>query len=108
LGEIWVGYDGTPKSTQFGLKSLRLARPLQPGFVLTVEPGIYFIPELISRWRGEGKFDGFINYDKLKLYGDFGGVRFEENILITNDGYRVLGKKRPRSPEEVEWVRARG
>jgi Xaa-Pro aminopeptidase len=108
LGEVWVGYDGVPKSTQFGLKSLRLARPLQPGFVLTMEPGIYFIPELISRWRNERKFDGFINYDKLESYRDFGGIRFEENLIVTPEGYRILGKERPGALEEVEALRAHG
>jgi Xaa-Pro aminopeptidase len=102
LGEVWVGYDGEPKSTQFGLKSLRLGRPLQPGFVLTVEPGIYFIPELIERWKSEGKFLEFIDYDRVESYRDFGGIRIEENLLITATGCRILGKQRPRTIEEVE------
>lgn len=106
LGEVWVGYDGQSKSTLFGIKSLRLARPLQAGFVLTVEPGIYFIPQLIDRWKAEGKFADFINYDKLEAYRDFGGIRIEENLLITENGHRILGKKRPRTLEEVEAVRA--
>jgi Xaa-Pro aminopeptidase len=106
LGEVWVGYEGQPKSTQFGLKSLRLARPLQPGFVLTVEPGIYIIPELIRRWKAEGKFSGFINYPKLESYADFSGIRLEENVLITADGCRILGKWRPRTAEEIAKVRA--
>lgn len=106
LGEVWVGYEGQPKSTQFGLKSLRLARPLQPGFVLTVEPGIYFIPELIRRWKGENKFPEFINYDRLEAYLDFGGMRIEENLLITETGKRILGKWRPRTAAEVEQIRA--
>src|SRR5665811_2523471 len=66
LGEVWVGYDGQPKSTQFGLKSLRLAIPLLPGHVFTIEPGIYFIPELIDLWRGQNKFNEFINWDKVE------------------------------------------
>ena len=106
LGEVWVGYEGQPKSTQFGLKSLRLARPLQPGFVLTVEPGIYFIPELIRRWKREGRFTAFIDYPKLESYADFGGIRIEEDVLITPTGHRVLGKWRPRTPEEIMAVRA--
>jgi len=106
LGEVWVGYDGQPKSTQFGLKSLRLARPLQPGFVVTVEPGIYFIPELARRWKAEGKFTEFIDYDTLEGYLGFGGVRIEENVLVTPDGFRILGTWRPRTIEEVEQVRA--
>jgi Xaa-Pro aminopeptidase len=106
FGEVWIGYEGQPKSTQFGLKSLRLARPLKAGFVITCEPGIYFIPELIRRWKAENKFFDFINYDKLESYRDFGGIRFEENILITPAGHRVLGKKRPRTPEEIAAARA--
>ncbi len=105
LGEVWVGYEGQPKSTQFGIKSLRLARPLQTGFVLTIEPGIYFIPTLIDRWKAEGRFADFIDYDRLETYRDFGGIRIEENLLITATGHRILGKSRPRTPEEVEAVR---
>jgi len=105
LGEVWVGYDGKPKSTQFGRKSLRLARPLEPGFVLTIEPGVYFIPELIDLWQGEGKFREFINYDKLEAYRTFGGIRNEEDYLITADGARLLGKKIPLTTDEVEALR---
>ena len=105
LGEVYVGYNGKPKSTQFGRKSLRLGRELEPGFVLTIEPGIYFIPELMDLWRREGKFTEFINYEKLFTYKDFGGIRNEENYLITNDGARILGKKIPLHTEEVEAVR---
>ncbi len=105
LGEVWVGYEGQPKSTMFGLKSLRLARPLQPGFVMTVEPGIYFIPELIRRWKAEGRFLDFINYERLETYVDFGGIRIEEDLLVTPEGHRILGKPRPRTVEEVEALR---
>ena len=105
LGEIWVGYNGQPKSTQFGRKSQRLAIPLEPGFVHTVEPGIYFIPELIDMWRAEKKFTDFINYDKVETYKDFGGIRNEEDYLITETGARRLGKKIPLTPEEVEALR---
>lgn len=105
LGEVWVGYDGQPKSTQFGRKSLRLARPLEPGFVLTIEPGIYFIPELIDYWKAEKRFKDFINYDKLESYRDFTGLRNEEDYLITEDGARLLGKKVPFTTEEVEALR---
>ena len=105
LGEIWVGYNGQPKSTQFGRKSQRLAIPLEPGFVHTVEPGIYFIPELIDLWKGEKKFKDFINYDKVEEYRNFGGIRNEEDYLITETGARRLGKKIPLTPEEVEALR---
>ncbi len=105
LGEVWVGYDGHPKSTQFGRRSLRLARPLEAGFVITVEPGLYFIPELIDLWRGENKLAGFINYEKVEAYKDFGGIRNEEDFLITETGARRLGKKIPLTPEEVEALR---
>jgi Xaa-Pro aminopeptidase len=104
LGEKYVGYDGEEKSTQFGLKSLRLARKLEPGFVLTIEPGIYFIPELIDMWKAEGRFTRFINYDKVETYKDFGGLRNEENFLITEDGCRLLGKSIPKTIEDVEAI----
>jgi Xaa-Pro aminopeptidase len=106
LGEVYVGYDGKPKSTQFGLKSLRLARELKPGFVVTVEPGIYFIPQLIDRWKAGKKFIDFINYDKVEEYKDFGGLRNEDDIVITEDGYRVLGKPIPKTIEDVESMRS--
>lgn len=102
LGEVYVGYNGKPKSTQFGRKSLRLGRELEPGFVLTIEPGIYFIPELMDLWKSENKFTEFINYEKLFAYKDFGGIRNEENYLITETGARLLGKKIPLHTEEVE------
>lgn len=105
LGEEYVGYAGEKKSTQFGLKSLRLGRELEPGFVLTVEPGIYFIPELIDMWKADNKFNDFINYDKVEEYKDFGGLRNEENFLITEDGCRLLGKPKPKSIADVEAVR---
>ncbi len=105
LGEVYVGYDGRPKSTQFGRKSLRLGRTLEPGFVLTIEPGIYFIPELIDLWRGQNKFMEFINYEKVATYKDFSGIRNEEDYLITENGARLLGKKIPIRTEEVEGLR---
>jgi len=104
LGEIYVGYEGQPKSTQFGLKSLRLARELRAGFVLTIEPGIYFIPELISQWKAAGKFRDFLNYDRIEAYRDFSGIRNEENFLITAQGRRLLGKPKPKTLEEVEAI----
>ncbi len=105
LGEEYVGYENEKKSTLFGLKSLRLGRELKPGYVLTIEPGVYFIPELIDMWRAEGRFADFINYDKVNEYRDFGGLRNEEDFLITEDGYRLLGKPLPKTIEEVEAVR---
>ena len=102
LGEEYVGYDGKPKSKQFGLKSLRLAKPLVSGMVLTVEPGIYFIPSLINMWKSEQRFNDFINYEKLEKYKDFGGIRNEENFVITADGYKLIGKKKPKTIEDVE------
>lgn len=105
LGELWVGYNGQPKSTQFGRKSQRLAIPLEERFVITVEPGIYFIPELIDRWKAEKKFTDFINYEKVEAYKGFGGIRNEEDYLITANGSRRLGKKIPLTPDEVEALR---
>ncbi len=105
LGEVYVGYDGEPKSTLFGLKSLRLARPMEVGFVATIEPGIYFIPELIDLWRSQGKFTEYLDYEAVNAYRDFGGIRNEEDIVITPGGYRVLGKRKPKTIEEVESMR---
>ncbi|HEC45034.1 MAG TPA: aminopeptidase P family protein [Bacteroides sp.] len=102
LGEVYVGYDGKAKSTQFGIKSLRLAKPLKPGLVLTIEPGIYFIPALIDMWKSEKQFTDFINYDKLEAYKGFGGIRNEENFVITEDGYKLIGKPKPKTVEDVE------
>ena len=103
LGEQYVGYpEGQKKSTQFGFKSLRLARPLEPGFVFTVEPGIYFIPELIDRWKAEKQFTDFINYDKLDDWRGFTGLRNELDYVMTENGARLLGKiKKPMTIEEV-------
>jgi Xaa-Pro aminopeptidase len=106
LGEVWVGYDGKPKSTQFGLKSLRLAKPLQAGHVFTIEPGVYFIPELIDLWRSQNKFDEFINWEKADSYRNFGGIRNEENFVMNENGAKLLGKPKPKTIEEVEAIRA--
>ena len=104
-GEDFVGYDDTIKrSTQFGTAYLRLARKLQPGFVFTDEPGIYFIPELISIWKQEKKFVDFIDYSKVEKYIGFGGIRIEDNLLITSDGCRLLGKPIPKTISEVENI----
>lgn len=105
LGEVWVGYDGKPKSTQFGRKSLRLARPLEPGMVHTIEPGVYFIPELIDLWKKEGRFADQIVYSEVEKWRDWGGVRNEEDFLITDTGARRLGKKIPLTTDEVEAMR---
>ena len=103
LGEQYVGYaDGQVKSTQFGFKSLRLARPLEKGFVFTIEPGIYFIPELMDKWRAEHQFMDFINYDKLDAWRNFTGLRNELNYVMTDTGARLLGTvKKPMTLEEV-------
>jgi Xaa-Pro aminopeptidase len=107
LGENYVGYDKTiSRSDQFGLAFLRLARKLEPGFVVTDEPGIYFIPALMDMWRKEGKFKEFINYEKAETYKDFGGIRIEDDILVTAGGCRVLGKPIPKTVEEVEKLMA--
>jgi Xaa-Pro aminopeptidase len=106
LGEVYVGYEGHAKSTQFGLKSLRLARPLRPGFVLTIEPGIYLIPELIDKWRGEKKCLDFLNYEAIESYKDFGGCRNEENYVITETGARLLGRPLPLTTAAIEALRA--
>ncbi len=106
LGERWAGHAGAEKSTQFGLKSLRLARPLEPGFVLTVEPGVYVIPELLDRWRAEGRFRAFIAYEKVEAFRGFGGIRIEEDFLVTPQGARLLGPRKPRTADEVEALRA--
>ncbi|MDR3351049.1 MAG: aminopeptidase P family protein [Prevotellaceae bacterium] len=105
LGEKWVGYDGEPRSTQFGLKSLRLARMLEPGFVHTIEPGIYFIPELIDQWKAKRQQEQFINYEAVEKYKDFGGIRNEEDYLITPSGARRLGPALPLSVDEMEIAR---
>lgn len=105
LGEVWVGYDGEAKSTQFGLKSLRLAKTLHAGHVFTIEPGIYFIPDLIDLWRSENKFNDFINWEKVEKFRNFGGIRNEENFVITDNGYNRLGKAKPKTIEEIETIR---
>jgi Xaa-Pro aminopeptidase len=105
LGEVYVGYAGQPKSTQFGLKSLRLARPMEEGFVVTIEPGIYFIPELAAMWKKDGICSSFINFQNFEAYSTFSGIRNEEDVLITAGGYRVLGKRKPKTIEEVEALR---
>lgn len=106
LGENYVGYsDEVQRSDQFGTAYLRLGRALEPGFVLTVEPGLYFIPELMDQWEAESKFTDFINYGALKDWRSFGGIRIEDNVLVTEEGHRVLGKPVPKTVAEVEALR---
>ena len=105
LGQIYVGFDDEtrPNLEQFGTNCLRMGRRLEPGFVVTDEPGIYFIPHLIDLWRKEGHCKEFLNFDKLEQYKDFGGIRIEDDLLITEDGCRFLGQKRiPYHPQELE------
>ena len=103
LGEEAVGYtDKVQRNPGFGWRSLRLGKSLQPNYVITVEPGIYFIPELIDQWQAERKLEQFIDYAQLSHFRDFGGVRLEDDLLVTDTGYRVLGKPIPRTIAEVE------
>jgi Xaa-Pro aminopeptidase len=107
LGEPYVGYtDELKKSTEFGLKSLRLGKALEAGNVITVEPGIYIIPQLIDLWRSEKKYEEFINYDELEKYKDFGGIRIEEDFVITDEGAKMLGRQVPKTIADVENTRA--
>jgi len=106
LGEKWVGYDGAAKSTQFGMKSLRLAKPLQAGHVFTIEPGIYFIPELIDLWRSQNKFMDFVNWEKVNSYRNFGGIRNEEDFVMTENGAQRIGKQKPKTIKAVEAIRS--
>lgn len=107
LGEDIVGYDEEIKrSDQFGLAYLRLGRRLKPGFVITVEPGIYFMPELIAQWKAKGKCRDFIDYTKAESAVGFGGVRIEDDVLITEDGHRVLGEPIAKEVKDVEaWCK---
>jgi Xaa-Pro aminopeptidase len=106
-GEVIVGYNGEAKSTQFGLSALRLGRTLEEGFVFTVEPGIYFIPQLVEKWKKEGINSQYLNFDKIEEYLDFGGVRHEGDYVIENGKARRLGMKMPKTIEEVEAERAK-
>jgi len=105
LDQRYVGFDSEtrPNLEQFGTNALRMGRRLEEGFVVTDEPGIYFIPALIDDWRASGHCAEFLNFDKLETYKDFGGIRIEDDILITKDGCRFLGQKRiPYHPKDVE------
>ncbi len=105
LGENYVGYNGDyQRATQFGLAFLRLGRKLEKDFVITVEPGCYFIPDLIDIWKKENKLSDFINYSKVEEYRDFGGIRLEDDIHVTENGAKVLGKPIPKTVAEVEEI----
>ena len=105
LGQIYVGFDEEtrPNLEQFGTNCLRMGRKLEEGFVVTDEPGIYFIPALIDEWKAKKHYEEFLCFDKLETYKDFGGIRIEDDVLITKDGCRFLGEKRiPYHPTELE------
>ena len=105
IGQIYVGFDEEtrPNLEQFGTNCLRMGRRLQEGFVVTDEPGIYFIPALIDDWKASGHCKDFLNFDLLETYKDFGGIRIEDDLLITSDGCRFMGKQRiPYHPKELE------
>jgi Xaa-Pro aminopeptidase len=107
LGENNVGYDNeVSRSDQFGLAFLRMGKRLKSGLVLTVEPGIYFIPALIDQWKSENKFTEFIDYNRVEQYRDFGGIRIEDDVLVTDSAYRVMGKPIPKTVAEVEAIAA--
>ncbi|MBK1440485.1 aminopeptidase P family protein [Parapedobacter sp. ISTM3] len=107
LGEQHVGYTATllKDTTTFGLKSLRLGKALQAGYVLTVEPGLYFIPELIDQWKAANRFPQFIHYQNVEAFRRFGGIRIEDNVVITETGYRILGKPLAKTIPEIEAIR---
>ena len=105
LGQIYVGFDDEtrPNLEQFGTNCLRMGRRLEEGFVVTDEPGIYFIPALIDEWEASGHCKEFLCFDKIETYKDFGGIRIEDDVLITRDGCRFLGDKRiPYHVKELE------
>jgi Xaa-Pro aminopeptidase len=105
LGQIYVGYDNEIRPIdQFGTAYLRMGRKLQPGFVITNEPGIYFIPALIAKWKAEKINHDFINFDRLESYLDFGGIRLEDDILVTETGSEIIGDRIPITPDEVESI----
>jgi Xaa-Pro aminopeptidase len=105
LGENFIGYnDHVKRSDQFGISFLRFALPYMPGHVFTIEPGCYFIPELIEKWKSEKKFTEFINYSKIDKYMSIGGIRIEDNVLITEKGHKLLGKPIPKTVKEIESI----
>ena len=109
LGQIYVGYDDeTRPMDQFGAAALRLGKRLKPGFVITNEPGCYFIPALIDKWQAEGINKDFINFDKVNEYRGFGGIRLEDDILVTETGSEIIGERIPIEPDEVEKIVQQG
>jgi len=105
LGEDYVGYsDSVKRSSQFGLSALRLARELEPGFVITIEPGLYFNPRLIDSFKAQKKFTDYINYDTVEKYKDFGGIRIEDDVLVTDTASQVLGKPIPKTINDIETI----
>lgn len=103
FGEDLVGYDeNTKREKTFGISALRLGKELKEGNVLTIEPGIYFIPDLFYKWKNENKFSEFLNYNEIEKFLDFGGIRSERDILVTKDGCRILGRYLPRKSYEIE------
>ena len=105
LGENYIGYnDEVKRSVQFGTAFLRFALPYKPGHVFTIEPGCYFIPELIEKWKAEARHKDFINYDKIGKFLPIGGIRIEDDVLITENGHKVLGKPIPKTVKEIEAV----
>jgi Xaa-Pro aminopeptidase len=105
LGQIYVGFDEeTRPSDQFGTSALRMGRKLQKGFVLTNEPGIYFIPALIEQWRKEQTNAAFIDFNRVNEYLDFGGIRLEDDILVTEKGSEIIGDRVPVEPDEIEKI----
>jgi len=109
LGETLSGYDEKiSRSDQFGLAYLRYGKQLEPGLVLTSEPGVYFIPQLISNWKADNKFADYIDYEKAEQMIGFGGIRIEDDIVVTKNGHRVLGRKPiPKTIEEIETIMKR-
>ena len=106
FGEQLVGYtDDLEKSTEFGLKSLRLGKALEEGNVLTVEPGIYFNPFLIDSWKAQEKYTDFVNYDEVEKFKSFGGMRVEEDFLITANGKELLGDPLAKTIQEIEELK---
>jgi Xaa-Pro aminopeptidase len=103
VGEDYIGYDSEfRRSEQFGTAYLRMARRLELGNAVTVEPGIYFIEPLIDKWHSEGRYRDFINYQSINKFKGFGGIRIEDNVFVTENGNRIIGKPIPKGIEEIE------